>query len=408
MSQTGQDACQFAPNSDPNAEFMRTVGPVAVISHQMPELISDKINSELVKRRKLAVERQPSLLQERGFLRNDYRTVVNLNRFSSGEGKATLVDSVRGHDIFIISDVLNYGSYMNRMRRFTSLSPDDHYQDLLRIIAATHGIGKRISVFMPYLYSGRRYRRHNRGSMDCALILKQLFSLGISNFFTFDAHDPRVANAVPRNNFETFPTAYQMVKTLLDDYPDIKLDSDSFMLVAPDENTISRSVYYASMLKVPLGIFYRKRHAVTSLASEAEKVQKEFLGDNVEGKDILIVDDMLDSGRTVMDCAIQLKSRGAKRIFIAVSFAHFANGWHEFDGAKYEGLIERIFVSNMSYLPIEIQQKDWLSQVDLSDYVAKIIDLVNFNQSLQTAIDPSRFITARLKEHEASQKERNL
>lgn len=403
MSQLGSDSTAIISRSDPCAELFKPVGPVAVISHQLPLDISDQINFELRKRRQQAVEEHELLLQERGFLRNDYRTEVDLTRFSSGEGQATLIDSVRGHDVFILTDVLNYGSYMNRMRRFVSLSPDDHFQDLLRLITATHGITKRINVIMPYLYAGRRYRRVNRGSMDCALMLKQLFNSGITNFITFDAHDARVANAVPRNNFETFPTAYQMIKTLLDSYPDIQLDGESFMCISPDENSISRGVYFASMLKVPLGIFYRQRSNVHSLATAAEKVQKEFLGESVQGKDVLIIDDMLDSGRTVMDCALQLKSRGARRIFIAVSYAHFSRGFELFDGAKNEGVIERIFVSNLSYLPIELAERSWLKRVDLADYVAKIIDLLNFNQSLQKALDPSRFISARLAEHEASQ-----
>ncbi|MDO5733676.1 MAG: ribose-phosphate diphosphokinase [Eubacteriales bacterium] len=404
MSQQGPNlAAGASSTAHLHEKIIKPIGPLAVISHQMPLEISDKINSELTARRALAVENQAQLVEERGFLRRDYRTEVDLSRFSSGEGQATLIDSVRGHDVFIISDVLNHGAYMSRMRKFVSLSPDDHYQDLLRIITATHGITRRINVVMPYLYAGRRYRRVNRGSMDCAMMLKELFSYGVSNFITFDAHDARVANAVPRNNFETFPTSYHMVKTLLDNYPDLQLDPEHFMVVAPDENTINRCVYYASILKVPLGIFYRKRTKVRTLATTAEKAQKEFLGENVKGKDVLIVDDMLDSGQTVMDCVIQLKDRGARRIFIAVSFAHFSRGWQLFDGAKDEGVIEKIFVSNLSYLPIEVREKSWFMEIDLSDYVAKIIDLVNFNQSLQKAIDPSRFIEARLAEHYKAQ-----
>lgn len=400
MSIQGSDQVTHGTNpAYTTREFIKPVGPVAIMAPQLPLELSDKINYELSLRRAEAVQEDPRLADQRGFFRKDYRTEVDLDRFSSGEGRATLIDSVRGHDLFIIADVLNYGKYTTRMRRFVSKSPDDHYQDVVRMIAATHGLCTRVNVIMPYLYEGRRYRRMNRGSMDCALMLKQLFGMGITNFITFDAHDARVANAVPRQNFETFPTSLHIIESLLTEYPDIDLSGDKFMVVSPDENTVNRCIFYASMLRSPLGIFYRKRDNPMEFATSADKIQKEYLGDSVKGKDCLIIDDMLDTGRTVLDCAIQLKERGARRIFVGVSFAHFSDGYAQMNGAKNEGVIEKIFATNLTFHSPELLAKSWFQEVDLSEYIALIIDALNYNVSLANVINPSERIRKVVEQH---------
>lgn len=379
-------------------EALRPLGPVALICEQVDPALSDALNSHLRERRQKTLEEFPEFVKIPGYFRSEYRLPVSLKRYASGEGHATILDTVRGHDLFIVTDVLNYGKSYTRFQKNIPISPDECYEDLCRLISAAHGVAKRINVFMPYLYQGRRYRRESRESLDCAVMLKRLFDLGIANFITFDAHDDRIANAVPRHNFESAETSLQLLQALVREYPDVKINKDNFMVVSADEASINRGIYYASIMQVPLGIFYRRydprllskfQYTAQYLKAHAEKL---FLGENVAGKDVLIVDDMIDTGRTVLECARKLKQRKANRIFVAVSFAQFSLGLEAFDKAHKSKLIDRIFATNLAYRPDELLAADWFCDVDLSSYLALLIDGVNHNASLSQFINPNKRI----------------
>ncbi len=379
-------------------EVLRPLGPVALICEQVDHALSDALNYQLNRRRQETVEEFPEFAKIPGYLRSEYRTPVSLKRYASGEGHATILDTVRGHDLFIVTDVLNYGKTYTRFQKNFPISPDECFEDLCRLISAAHGVAKRINVFMPYLYQGRRYRRESRESLDCAVMLKRLFDLGIANFITFDAHDDRIANAVPRHNFESAETSLQLLQALVREYPDVKINKDNFMVVSADEASITRGIYYASIMQVPLGIFYRRydprllskfQYTAQYLKAHADKL---FLGENVAGKDVLIVDDMIDTGKTVLECARKLKQRQANRIFVAVSFAQFSLGIESFNKAYETKLIDRIFATNLAYRPENLLAADWFCDVDLSSYLALLIDGVNHNASLSQFINPNKRI----------------
>lgn len=375
---------------------MEPLGPVAIITQQLQPSLADLINRKLRNRRRAEIDLYPDLSENPGYLRSDYRIDVDLKRFKTGEGKATLLESVRGHDLYIISDVINRGTYSERFNELNSLSPDDHYQDLIRLITATHGLCRRVNVVMPYLYEGRRYLRMNRGSMDCATMLRQLFQLGVSNFITFDAHDGRVANAVPRNNFESFPTALQIIDQVLTDYPDLQLDEDHFMVISPKETGITRAVYYATLMKVPLGTFYRIHKTPT-------EISKGFLGDDVKDKDVMIVDDMIDTGQTVVECAQYLKEQGARRVIAVATFGQFTEGFEAFNQAHDFGILDKVFATNLTYQPRVLSTFPWFSSVDMSDSIATLIDALNQNASLSTLLAPEKRIFDILNKHRQCQ-----
>lgn len=383
-------------------QILEPIGPVGIITEQLHASFSDAINFHLRNRRALTIAKYPEQENFAGYYRSDYRIPVNLGRYSSGEGHATILDTVRGHDLFIITDVLNYGTYYKRFNQSVSISPDEYFEDLCRLISAAHGVTKRVNVVMPYLYQGRRYRRENRESLDCAVMLKRLFNLGIANFVTFDAHDERIANAVPRHNFESAETSFQLIEALVSEYPDVKIDKNNFMVISADEASINRCIYYASVMRVPLGIFYRRydprllngtEYTLQSLKSSAEK---KFLGENIEGKDVLIVDDMIDTGKTILECAKQLKELKARRVFVAVSFAQFSHGFEKFNQAYEAGLINRIFATNLAYRPPALLKTEWFCDVNLAKYLALLIDGINHDASLSKLINPTERIHALL------------
>lgn len=371
---------------------MEPDGPIGIITHQLQPSLADNINRKLRHRRQAYVQQYPDLENYVGYLRQDYRIDVDLKRFNTGEGKATLLESVRGHDLYILSDVVNHGIYTNRFNQLESLSPDDHFQDLVRIITATHGLCRRVNVIMPYLYEGRRYSRTNRGSMDCALMLRHLFKLGISNFITYDAHDGRVANAVPRNNFENFSAVSHIIGQVLREFPDLELSKDRFMIISPKETGISRAIFYATMLHVPLGTFYRVYQGDGT-------VSKDFLGDDIEGRDVWIVDDMIDTGKTILESAYYLKEKGARRVFVTVSFAHFTKGYEQFNQAYDFGVIDKVFSTNLIYQPRALTDMPWFSSVDMSENLATIIDALNHNASLSRLLSPEKQVRDALVEH---------
>ncbi|MDD2534937.1 MAG: ribose-phosphate diphosphokinase, partial [Eubacteriales bacterium] len=305
---------------------MHPVGPIGLIMHNVDSELADSINYHLRNRRSIYVGQHPELAQIPGFMRSDYRIDVDTPRFTSGEGKAIMQQSVRGHDLFIVSDVLNYSAAYSLRGKANEMTPDEHFQDLIRIILSASGKARRVHVIMPYLYEGRQDHRNARESLDCAYILRQLFDMGISNLITFEAHDGRVDNAVPGKGFENLSTAFQLIEAMLHNVQDLKLDRDHFMVVSPDENTINRTIYYASMLEVPLGIFYRQSDYKEKIDGEYQTIALRFLGEDVEDRDVLLIDDMIVTGDSMIRAAKALKARGARRIFCASAFAQFTEG----------------------------------------------------------------------------------
>jgi ribose-phosphate pyrophosphokinase len=371
---------------------MPPVGPIGLIAHNLARDFSDAVNYFLRNRRSIYVSRHPELAGTPGFMRSDYRIPVSTPRFSSGEGKAVINQSVRGHDLFIITDVLNFDSTYMRNGQLCSMSPDDHFQDLVRLILASSGQARRINLIMPYLYEGRQYHRTTRESLDCAAMLKYLVQLGVKNIITFDAHDSRVANAIPTRTMENLTAAYQLIEALLHSVTDLNLDAGHFMVVSPDEGGISRAMYYAGMLEVPLGVFYRKRDYLQTVQGKNPIIGQEFLGEDVKGLDILLVDDMLVTGATMLRVARDLKHRGARRIFCAVTYAQFTAGLQEMEAACQAGIVDRVFATNLIFRRPELQQAPWFVEVNMSRFVALLVDAINHDASLSKLISPTEKI----------------
>ncbi len=318
-------------------------------------------------------------------------------RFGSGEAKGVLNETVRGHDIFIISDVFNYGVTFKMYGMEVPMSPDDHYQDLKRIIAAMNGKAKRITVIMPMLYEGRQHKRATRESLDCALALQELTNMGVENIISFDIHDPRVQNAIPLHGFEDFHPHYQMIKAFKKIVPDAIIDRNHLMVISPDEGGMSRCMYYSSVMELDLGMFYKRRDYSVIKNGKNPVISHEFLGDNIEGKDVIVVDDMIASGDSMIDVAKKLKERNAKNVYIFSAFGLFTEGFEKFDKAYEDGIITKIFTTNMIYRKEELKAKPWYTEVDMSKYIANIIDTLNYDRSLSELLDPVQKIKKLLK-----------
>ncbi len=372
--------------------LMQPVGPIGLIAHNLAADFSDSVNYFLRNRRSVYLANHPDLADTPGFMRMDYRLPVSTPRFSSGEGKAVIGQSVRGHDIFIITDVLNYAASYTRYNQHASMGPDEHFQDLIRLILAVAGKARRINVILPYLYEGRQYVRAARESLDCAAMLRYLFDLGIDNLLTFDAHDGRVANAIPNSGMENISTAYQIIEAMIQTVPGLSLKKDRFMVVSPDETSISRAVYYASMLEVPMGIFYRKRDYLQTVDGRNPVVGQAFLGEELSGQDILIVDDMIVTGESMLRVARDLKSRGAGRIFCAASFAQFTDGLAAMNQAYSDGIVNYVFATNLIYRPPELLAAPWFVEVNMARFVGLLIDAINHDASLHKLLTPTEKI----------------
>ena len=323
-------------------------------------------------------------------------------RFGTGEGKGLVGQSMRGHDVYIIVDCFNYGVTYKMYGQTVPMSPDDHYCDLKRIIGAIGGKARRISVIMPMLYCGRQHNRSTRESLDCASSLQELINMGVSNIITFDAHDPRVQNAIPLGGFDNVRPTYQMIKALIKTVPDIKIDRDNLMIISPDEGGMSRCMYYSSTLGLDLGTFYKRRNYSIVVDGMNPIEAHEFLGSDLKGKDVIVVDDMISSGSSIIDVAKQLKERGANRIFVFTSFGLFCNGLDKMDKAYEEGLFDKIFTTNLIYRSPELLQREWYSQVDMSKYVAYIIDTLNHDETISNLLNPAKRIHKLLEKHRAS------
>ena len=365
------------------------VGTLGIIAMNGCQEIGEKVNNYLVKGRASFDSDLKDDLAFFGYIRDSYLLDSKCPRFGTGEGKAVLNESVRGHDIFIIVDVFNYGCKYKMYGMEVPMSPDDHYQDLKRVIGAIEGKAKRITVIMPMLYEGRQHRRTYRESLDCASALQELLSVGVGNIITFDAHDPRVHNAIPLGGFENVMPTYQMIKAILKNVPDVRFTPDKMMIISPDEGGLSRSIYYSSVLGVNLGMYYKRRDYSTIVNGRNPIVAHEFLGESVEGKDLIIVDDMISSGESVLDIARDLKGRKANRIFVATTFGLFTDGPAKFDEAYSKGLITKVFTTNLNYRTEELRNREWYCEVDMSKYIAYIIDTLNHDQSISSLLDPS-------------------
>ncbi len=330
---------------------------------------------------------------------DDYIVNGVISRFSTGEAKGFLRETVRGKDLYFITDCFNYSVTYNMYGREVPMSPDDHFQDLKRMISAAGGKAKRITVIMPMLYEGRQHKRSGRESLDCALALQELVNMGVDNIITFDAHDPRVQNAIPLSGFDNVQPSYQMMKALIREVPDIDISDPSLAIISPDEGGVSRCLYYSSVLNINMGMFYKRRNYSVVINGRNPIEAHEYLGHSVEGKDIIVVDDMISTGESMLDIFKSLKERGARRIFAFVSFALFTNGMDSFDKARKEGLFDKVFATNLIYTPSELLSREWFVSVDLSKYVAYLIEALNHDESITHLIDPFKKIKTLLAEH---------
>lgn len=324
---------------------------------------------------------------------------VECPRFGTGEGKALLHSSMRGHDVYIISDPFNYGVEYKMYGRSVPMSPDDHYADLKRVIAAIAGKARRVSVIMPMLYEGRQHKRSARESLDCALMLQELVSMGVKNIITFDAHDARVQNAIPLSGFDDVRPTYQMIKALVRQYPDISLNKEDLMIISPDEGAMGRCMYFSSVLGLDIGMFYKRRDYSRVVNGRNPIEAHEYLGKDLTGKDVIIVDDMISSGESLLDVALQLKKKGARRIFNFATFGLFTDGFDKFDKAYKEGLIDRIFTTNLVYRTPELRSKPWYVEVNMCKYVSYIIDMLNHDDTISNLLDPVKRIHKLVEKH---------
>lgn len=370
---------------------MIPVGPIGLVSLAGIETFTTGVNEHLITRREAYSSESDRELP--GFLRNDYRLGAVIDRFQTGEGRALLMDSVRGHDLFILCDVMNYSVTYSFYGEQKPMTPDEHFADLKRIILAASGKARRINVIMPFLYESRQHRRSSRESLDCAFMLEELDNLGVENVITFDAHDPRVANSTPTSGFESIPLTYQMLKAITNRIPDLDLNGDNLMFISPDEGAINRAMYYSSILNAPLGTFYKRRDYTQIVDGRNPITAHEFLGDDVEGKDVIVVDDMISSGDSMLDIAREMKERHARRVFCVVSFALFTSGLDHFNQAYKDGLIDGVLGSNLTYRSPELLAAPWFIDVDCSKFVALIIDAINHDSSLSTLVNQTAKIT---------------
>ena len=338
-----------------------------------------------------------------GLERQDFLIKVHCPRFGNGEGKGMIKESVRGYDIYILCDVGAYNCTYDMYGQKIPMSPDDHFMDLKRIIAAIGGKAKRINVIMPMLYEGRQHRRSSRESLDCAMALQDLERMGVSNIITFDAHDPRVQNAIPTSGFESVMPSYQIFKALLKRDKTLQIDKEHMMIVSPDEGAIDRNIFYSSVLGLDMGLFYKRRDYTRIVNGRNPIVAHEYLGDSVEGKDIFVADDIISSGESVIDLARELKKRKANRIFAAATFALFTNGLEMYNKAYEEGIIDRVIYTNLTYRTPELQAADWFVEADMSKYISYIIATLNHDRSLSRLLNPYDRIRSLLTRYNAEQ-----
>ncbi|GFI24387.1 ribose-phosphate pyrophosphokinase [Lachnospiraceae bacterium] len=365
------------------------VGSLGIIPLSGCKELGDKVDKYLVKWRAERESEHKDSLAFAGYQRDSYIIQTRVPRFGTGEAKGEILQSVRGDDIYLLVDVTNYSLTYSLCGQENHMSPDDHFQDLKRIIAAIGGKSRRITVIMPYLYESRQHKRNSRESLDCALALQEMVNMGVDNIITFDAHDPRVQNAIPLHGFETVSPTYQFIKGLLNNVSDLTIDADHMMLVSPDEGGMGRAIYMANVMGLDMGMFYKRRDYTKIVNGRNPIVAHEFLGSSVEGKDIIIVDDMISSGESMIEVATDLKKRKARRIFAAATFGLFTAGLDKFDEAYQQGLIYRVLTTNLIYQKPELLEKEWYISCDMSKYIAYIIDTLNHDSSISDLLNPN-------------------
>ena len=378
-------------------------GSLGIIPLESCKALGDKVNNYLVEWRTEREHEHEDALAFAGYRRDSYILDTKVPRFGSGEAKGVILESVRGNDLYILVDVANYSLTYSLSGHENHMSPDDHYQDLKRIIAAVGGKARRITVIMPFLYESRQHKRTARESLDCALALQELVNMGVDNIITFDAHDPRVQNAIPLHGFETVQPAYQFIKGLLTSMDDLKIDSSNMMVISPDEGGMSRAIYIANVLGLDMGMFYKRRDYTKTVNGRNPIVAHEFLGTSVEGKDMIIIDDMISSGESVLEVAAALKERKANRIFICTTFGLFTNGLEKFDKAYNDGIIDKVLTTNLIYQTPELLSRDWYIDCDMSKYIAYIIDTLNHDTSISDLLNPSEKIQTLVAKYKAGE-----
>ncbi len=381
----------------PNREEKRNletipVGSLGIIALEGCKVLGDKVDKYLVKWRTEREHEHRDSLAFAGYQRNSYLLSTKVPRFGSGEAKGMILESVRGCDLYLLVDVCNYSLTYSLCGHENHMSPDDHYQDLKRIIAAVGGKARRITVSMPYLYESRQHKRTARESLDCALALQELVGMGVDNIITFDAHDPRVQNAIPLHGFETVQPAYQFIKGLLCHVKDLQIDNGHMMVISPDEGGMKRAIYIANVLGLDMGMFYKRRDYTQVVNGRNPIVAHEFLGSSVEGKDVIIIDDMISSGDSILETAAALKQRQAGKIFVFSTFGLFTGGLEKFDKAHESGLITKILTTNLIYQTPELLEREWYINCDMSKYIAYIIDTLNHDSSISDLLNPNERI----------------
>lgn len=382
-----------------NIELLEKTLPVAPLKLVAMESCIDlgrKVNDHIVSFRKNTINEVSESPLYVNYRSNNYLTEYSCPRFGSGEGKGILRESIRGTDLFIMTDVCNHSLTYTVNGHINHMSPDDHFQDLKRIISAATGKAHRIVVIMPFLYESRQHKRTKRESLDCALALEELISMGVSNIITFDAHDPRVQNAIPLNGFDSFNPPYQFMKALFREVPDIAADKDHLMIISPDEGAMHRAVYFSNVLGVDMGMFYKRRDYSTVVNGKNPIVAHEFLGDEVAGKDVIVIDDMISSGESMLDVAKQLKERRANRVFVCTTFGLFTDGFEKFDAYYENGYINKVVTTNLTYLPPAVKDKPYFITADMSKYLAIIIDSLNHDMPIGAVMNPTDKIHALL------------
>lgn len=367
-------------------------GTLGILALESSREMGKRVNDYIVDWRAERAKKHTAASSLAGYNRNSFLINSSCPRFGSGEAKGIISESVRGDDLYLLVDVCNHSLTYTVCGQTNHMSPDDHYQDLKRIIAAVGGKARRITVIMPFLYESRQHRRSARESLDCALALQELTQMGVESIITFDAHDPRVQNAIPLKSFETVQPTYQFIKALLKNVDDLTINADHLMIISPDEGAMSRAVYFANVLGIDVGMFYKRRDYSRIVDGRNPIIAHEFLGSDLEGKDVVIIDDMISSGESMIDVATELKRRKANRIFVAATFGLFTNGMKKFDHAHETGLIDKVLTTNLVYQPLEVLDRDYYINVDMSKYVALLIDTLNHDQSISELLNPTERI----------------
>lgn len=386
----------------PNIKLMESslpVAPLKIAAHASCIDLGKKVNDYIVSFRQNTLTENHTSPLFRAYSTDNYLIDCDCPRFGTGESKGLLGESIRGKDLFVMVDVCNYSLTYTVSGHLNHMSPDDHYQDLKRIISAANGKAHRVNVIMPFLYESRQHKRTKRESLDCALALQELIDMGVSNIITFDAHDPRVQNSIPLHGFDSFNPPYQFMKALLRAEPDLIVDKDHLMIVSPDEGAMHRAVYFSNVLGVDMGMFYKRRDYSTIVNGKNPIVAHEFLGTDIKGKNIIIIDDMISSGESMLDVAKQIKERGASRVFVCTTFGLFTEGFEKFDEYYEAGYIDRVITTNLTYLPPTALEKPYFVVADMSKFIALIIDSLNHDITMSSVLVPTDKIHKLLDRH---------